>query len=118
MKSLLFVLPLLTLAAESNAFECKYRDGWYIPHFLEISCLEPGCSFEIRTRQSPVDGGRITRVEKSSNQGKMDKIEIQLGTGPTLQVERTWGNRFEGILNFGNGSFAYNEKIVCRDLNR
>lgn len=117
MKALLYILSLVTLTAESNAFECKYRDGWYIPHFIEISCLETGCPFVIRTRQSEVDGGKLTRVQKFQSQEGLNRIEIGLGTGPTIQVERTLGKRYEGMLFFGNGSFGASEKIHCRDSN-
>lgn len=127
MKPSAFISSLLALslilsstgwASDSTGLQCKYRDGWYIPHLVDISCLETGCDFVIRTRQSPVDAGKISSIRKADSQDSRNGLEISLSTGQTLQLERTWANRYEGNVFFGNGSFAYHEKIHCRSVSR
>jgi hypothetical protein len=102
------------MASEQAGLECRYRDGWYILHEIRISCLESGCAYEIGTKQSTVEQGKLTLVDKTYTQERLNGMKLQLDSGPSIIVEKNWAGRFEGILSFGNGSFAYNEKTLCR----
>ncbi len=102
------------MASEKTGLECRYRDGWYILHEIRISCLESGCAYEIGTKQSTVEQGKLTLVDKTYTQERLNGMRLRLDSGPFIIIEKNWAGRFEGILAFGNGSFVYNEKTHCR----
>ena len=125
MKSLLTTLPLLALCLTFSAsvqahdnvrtgIECKYRDGWYIQHLIEINCLETGCAYRIGTRQATVESGQVSRVNRSDSQDSLNEFEIQFETGTAIRVKHTVGKRYEGILDFGSGNSGYHEQIRCK----
>jgi hypothetical protein len=127
MKSLLSVLQLLALFSMFSPFvhaddqigiQCKYRDGWYILHTIEVSCLEPGCAYRIGTDQATVESGKVNRVERSDSQEDLNAFNIRFQTGTAVHVKATYGKHYQGILDFGSGNFGYHEKIRCKIRDR
>jgi hypothetical protein len=101
-------------ASEQVGLQCKFRDGWYIPHQIRIECLESGCDYKIGTKQATMEQGKLTQVNKTYSQESLNGMEIKLDSGSSIIIEKNWAGRFEGILAFGNGSFAHHEKTQCR----
>ncbi len=92
-----------------QVLNCTYRDGWYIKHYLDISCKNGKYEFEQATHIGVFDRGPL----KTTYDANTDTFLFETKDELVFSASPKFLNRYQGKMYYP-GLEVYSVVIRCR----